>query len=311
MADSKNSDTGKFNKITQQLENKEETDNTLTVSTSAPPGQSPTPIAAIPGQPSAPTTGHSPTSTPATSSEQSPAPTQLEPKDIDTLKFQVLMKDIDIRSAEINARIPSQTQTITTLATLSGGFAALAGFLFGAAHVPFIPWGPVICLIYSFIVLTFAWTNLDHDIQMADIGNYLEDDVRKQLRAILKMEEKQQEEIFSWGNYRINRSIRRQYARADRNPCIRFASRLSSLSRYGSMIALAVISDIIAIYGAINSIQGLNWKTPLSIIQCGEDVAIIIIGVFVFIYGILLGWLAVDFRNKVEEIKGIIFKPKP
>jgi hypothetical protein len=152
----------------------------------------------------------------------------LTPKEIATLKCNILMKEIDIRSAEINARIPAQMQTIASWAVLSGGFIALAAFLFNNQKpvIPFLPWAPLIGLIYSFIVLTFAWMNLDHDIHMANNGNYLEEVVRNQLCEILGRDKT----FFSWGYYRTHKSMRFSGKKRWWN---NLSFKIVSVSRYG------------------------------------------------------------------------------
>src|SRR5689334_19007615 len=102
--------------------------------------------------------------------EEESSDTGLSAKDFATLKSQVLLKEIDVRSAEINTRLTLQMQSVNSLVILLAGLTALATFLIISLKLPVIPWVPFICVLYSFISLTFVWMNLDHDVQMADIG---------------------------------------------------------------------------------------------------------------------------------------------
>lgn len=207
--------------------------------------------------------------------EQNIVDNQLNAKDIATLKCEILMKEVDIRSAEINARVPSQMQTIASLATFSGGFVAFVALLFKNPNpvITVIPWAPIIGLIYSFIVLTFAWTNLDHDIQMADNGNYLDDVVRSQFCGILDANLSQDKKFFSWGYYRIYNSMRLLYIHLPTKnwwqrwlSWKRWSSMISSLSRYGFMFVLSGITLAMAVLITVIQWESSQWKDSINIL---------------------------------------------
>jgi len=120
----------------------------------------------------------------------------------------IVLKEYEALRAEIISRLESQTQLTSVASILIGGVLAAIPFVFSfgsqkqALNIP-----PVVLisglLAISTLFTSLLWTYMEHDIEMAYIGQYFNKSLRPKLQQLLK-ESTKIDMPLDWDSYRSN-----------------------------------------------------------------------------------------------------------
>jgi hypothetical protein len=161
------------------------------------------------------------------------------------MEIELLTKEYDALRAEMIARLGSQTQVTTIATLLLGGIVTLMPLLLSRANLQvlgvFQPYLVTGLLTVSLLFTSLLWSFMDNDVQIAEIGEYLDTQLRMRVFELLNVKDETLR-VMNWGRYRLRTRFRRH---SKDNPLLlNTAVFMLNTSRYGLNTIPAILTLI-------------------------------------------------------------------
>ncbi len=191
----------------------------------------------------------------ALDSNKAPAAT-IAADDANVTASEYYIKEFEALRAEVVSRLESQTQlTSIALVLLGGILAAVPLVVFSGTQTFKVPEPYIIIglLVISTLFTSIQWAYMEHDYEMAIIGQYIFQSIRESALQEL-LPPRFRPSILSWDLYRSGAMFPER--KQSTNIIIHAAVFLMSISRYGLVVVPSVVSIVGAGYFLAPSVIG-------------------------------------------------------
>lgn len=165
------------------------------------------------------------------------------------IEIELITKEYDALRAEMIARLGAQIQVTTVATLLLGGIVTLTPLFISKTNLQllstFQPYIITGLLILSILFTSLLWSFIDNDVQIAEIGEYLDTKLRIRVFELLNVKDENLR-VMNWGRYRLSSRFRRYNTG---NPLLlNIAVFMINTSRYGLNTIPAILILILVFF---------------------------------------------------------------